>query len=56
MAGVMVVGVLWPRAIMRVPTSTPIVGFQLYSRAGAKPMASLEPLFSWMFGGDCDAS
>src|SRR5271154_4346681 len=56
MAGVMVVGVLWPRAIMRVPTSTPMVGFQLYSRAGAKPTASLEPVFSWLLGGDCAGS
>ena len=37
---------------MRVPTKTPRVAFQPYSRAGAKPMASLASEFSWMLGGD----
>jgi hypothetical protein len=43
-AGVMVAAVLRPARMTRTPRSTPMVLFQLYSMAGAKPNASLEPV------------
>ena len=46
MAGVMVAEVLRPAAITRAPSRTPILEVQLYSIAGAKPMASLKPVWS----------
>lgn len=52
-AGVMVIGVLWPPGIMRVPTITPIVDFQLYSIAGANPDVSAEPKCSKTLSGFC---
>ena len=44
--GVIVIAVLCPPGITRVPTITPIVDFQLYSTAGANPDVSLEPKFN----------
>src|SRR5216684_3789715 len=52
-AGVIVAFVLWLAGITRAPRSTPRLGFQLYSIAGANPNTSLEPEFSWMLGGFC---
>ena len=49
-AGVMVAVVLWLGGITRAPRSTPRLGFQLYSMAGAKASPSLDPEFNWMVG------
>ena len=44
--GVIVIAVLCPPGITRVPTITPTVDFRLYSTAGANPDVSLEPKFN----------
>jgi hypothetical protein len=51
--GVMVIGVLWPPGITRVPTITPMVDFQLYSTAGANPDVSADPKFTKTLSGFC---
>ena len=52
-AGVTVIGVLCPPGITRAPTITPIVDFQLYSTAGAKPDVSADPKFTKTLSGFC---
>jgi hypothetical protein len=52
-AGVIVIGVLCPPGITRVPTITPIVDFQLYSTAGAKPDVSADPKLTKTPSGFC---
>jgi hypothetical protein len=52
-AGVIVAVVLWLAGIIRMPSSTPRLGFQLYSIAGAKANTSLEPESIWMLGRFC---
>ena len=52
-AGVIDAFVLWLAGITRSPRSTPTLGFQLYSTAGAKANTSLDPEFNRTLDGFC---